>query len=119
MKNKQVAETKLFRKLNILLLDKNKEHLEELKEKISLLANVEIDNSGFIRGMIEYLYDHQGELGNLVEYVKEYKGYSILDRFEKMVEANASFKQIEKEIGIGIAILKNLAKERQSPEKSE
>lgn len=105
MRNKSFVETELFRKSNILLLDKNKNHLEDVKERVSLLANTEIDNSGFVRGVIEYFYENQEELKKLAGYVKEYKGYNILSKFQEMVEANAPFSQIEEEIGISVDIV--------------
>lgn len=115
MKNKNVTESELFRKANILLLDKNKDHLEELKEKISLLANVEIDNSGFIRGVIEYFYENQEELKKLVNTVKNYKGYNILMDFNELMGQNKSIEDINKRTGIGMEILKNI-EERQTQE---
>lgn len=105
MRNKQLTESELFRKLNILLLDKNKEQLEEIKEKASLLANVEIDNSGLVRGIISYFHENQEELKKVIPYVKEAKGYNILMKFNEMIAENKNTKEIEKELGIGFEIV--------------
>lgn len=108
MENRQITESELFKKLNILLLSKNKDHLDEVKEKISLLSNMEIDNSGFVRGVIEYYFDNPAKLEDLVPYVTEYKGYNILDKLEKLIEKNKTIKEIDKETGIGTDILKRV-----------
>jgi hypothetical protein len=105
MRTKQLTESELFRKMNILLLDKNKEQLEEIKEKASLLADVEIDNSGFVRGVIEYFYDNPKELKKIVPHIKEVKGYNILMKFNEMVAENKTSKEIEQELGIGFEIV--------------
>jgi hypothetical protein len=105
MRKKQLTETELFRKINVLLTDKNKEQLEMIKEKISLLSNVEIDNSGFVRGVIEYFSDNPEELKKLVPYVKEAKGYNILLKFNEMIAQNKTPKEIEEELGISIEIV--------------
>lgn len=105
MRNKQITESELFRKLNILLLDKNKDQLEEVKEKASLLADIEIDNSGFVRGVIDYFHANPEELKKVVPYIKEAKGYNILMKFNEMIAENKNLKEIEKELGIGFEIL--------------
>lgn len=110
MRDKTVTESELFKKLNILLLDKNKEHLEVIKERMSLLANVEIDNSGFIRGTIEYFYENQDQLKILVDHIKDYKGYNVLRRFQELISENASCERISDELGIGVDISKKTIK---------
>lgn len=110
MRKKQLTETELFRRINILLLDKNKEQLEMIKEKISLLSNVEIDNSGFVRGVIEYYADNPEELKKLVPYVKEAKGYNILLKFNEMIAQNKTPKEIEEKLGISIEIVDEIKK---------
>lgn len=105
MRTKQLTESELFRKLNILLLDKNKEQLEEVKEKASLLADEEIDNSGFVRGIIEYFHQNPDELKKVVPYIKEVKGYNILMKFNEMLAENKKPQDIEKELGIGFEIV--------------
>ena len=110
MRTKQLTESELFRKLNILLLDKNKDQLEEVKEKASLFADVEIDNSGFVRGVIEYFHENPDELQKIVPYIKEAKGYNILMKFNEMLEENKKPKDIQKELGIGVEIVSKIKK---------
>lgn len=110
MRPKQLTESELFRKLNILLLDRNKEQLEEIKEKASLLADVEIDNSGLIRGIIHYFFENQDELKKVVPYVKEAKGYNILMQFNEMMDNDKSAEEIEQELGIGKEIFDKVTK---------
>lgn len=105
MRTKQLTESELFRTLNILLTDKNKQQLENLKEKASLLADVEIDNSGLIRGLIDYYDTHPEELKKVVSYIKELKGYNILMKLNEMIAENKSDEDIEKELGIGTEII--------------
>ncbi|WCK57666.1 hypothetical protein PP175_26895 (plasmid) [Aneurinibacillus sp. Ricciae_BoGa-3] len=110
MRTKQLTESELFKKLNILILDSNKDQLEEVKEKASLLANVEIDNSGFFRGVVEYFYANPNELKKVIPFIKEAKGYNILAQFTQMLEENKTPEEIEKELGIGADIVKKVKK---------
>lgn len=110
MRPKQLTESELFRTLNILLSDKNKQQLEDLKEKASLLADVEIDNSGLIRGLIDYFDKHPEELKKVVPYIKELKGYNVLMKFNEMIAENKSDEEIEKELGIGKKIISKVKK---------
>lgn len=105
MAERQITESELFKKLNILILDKNKEHLEEVKERMSLLCNMEVDNSGFMRGVIEYYYDNPDKLMDLIEYVKAYKGYNILNQFQDLIDQGKDKKEIDKELGLGLDII--------------
>jgi hypothetical protein len=101
-------ETDLFRKFSLLLLDRNKQHSEELKEKLSMYANVTVDSSGMIRAIIEYLHDHQSLLAELVPYILKSKGFYVLEEFNALIEAGKSFEEIEKEIGISVEWLEEL-----------
>lgn len=105
-----IRETELFKGLNILLLEKNKLHLEVIKEKASLLANMEVDNSGLIRAFIEYFYKNQDELKDVIEYVKEYKGYKVLEDFKQMFIENKSDEEIEEKVGVARDITAKIRK---------
>lgn len=110
MKNKAIKETELFRKLNLLLLDRNKEHLEEIKEKASLLANENIDNSGLFRGLIEYFYKNPKYLKNIIEDVKENRGHKILKELKECFDKNMPNEDIYQKTGVGINIIKQIRK---------
>ena len=110
MIEKQITESELFKKLNILMLNKNKDHLEVIKEKMSLLCNIEVDNSAFLRGVIEYYYDNPDKLKDLIPYVKAYKGYNILSQFQELVEKGKSKEEITQELGLGLDIVESAFK---------
>lgn len=111
MRNKNITETELFRGLNILLLDSNKEHLEDIKEQASLLANVTIDNSALFRGIIEYFYKNPKQLKNLIDEVKENKGHKIVQDLQECFEKNMADEDIYLKTGIGIKIIQKIRKE--------
>lgn len=111
-----VTETELFRAINILLLDRNKEHLDELKAKLSLISNIEMDNSGLLRAIVEYLYDHQELLPQIIPYATKYKGFVIHQEFVRMLEENKSPEDIEKELGISVSLIKELKRKKQRNE---
>lgn len=102
----EFRETDLFQRINVLLLEKNKKQLEELKDKLSLIANVEVDNSAIIRGMIQYLMEHPDKLNEIAPYVKNAKGFNILQEFQTMLSQNTSLKEIEKRLGINIKMVR-------------
>lgn len=113
MRLKQLTESELFRKLNILVLDRHKTQLDNLKEKVSLLGNLEMDNSCFLRGVIEYFDEHPEELKKLLPYVKKTKGYHILFAFQKMVKNNQTSQEIEKLLGVGVEITEKMREKYQ------
>ncbi|WCF11416.1 hypothetical protein NDS46_31150 (plasmid) [Paenibacillus thiaminolyticus] len=97
----QVKETDLFKQFSLWLMERNKEHLDEVKEKVSMYANVKVDNSGVIRGMIEFLYDHPELLRDVAPYVAKYKGFNVHEEFINLVKQNKSIKEIQDAMGIG------------------
>jgi DNA-directed RNA polymerase subunit N (RpoN/RPB10) len=104
----QVNETDLFKQFTILLLDRNKEHFDVLKEKLSMQANLRLDNSGVIRAMTEFFYDNQELLPLITDYVMENKGFVLLDRFFKLIDQEKTPKEIEDELGVGVKHYKKL-----------
>ncbi|MDF2880103.1 MAG: hypothetical protein K0R54_660 [Clostridiaceae bacterium] len=105
MRPKQITESELFIKLNLLLLDRNKEHLNELTDMTSLISNVVIDSSGFLRGAIEYFYENQSELEKLAPYVENYKGYNVLNLLNQLIAQNVSIEEMSEKTGIGQSII--------------
>lgn len=106
----QVKETELFKKFSLLLLDKNKEHFDEIKDKLSLYSNVKLDNSGAIRAIIEFLYDNQELLQEIAPYAIQYKGFSLLEEFTKMVKDGRTPKEIEEKLGVSASHYDDLKK---------
>lgn len=106
----QVKETDLFKKFSLLLLDQNKEHFDEIKDKLSLYANVRLDNSGAIRAIVEYLFDNQELLPQMVSYAVKYKGFSLLEEFAKMLKEGKTPEEIEKKLGISVSHYEDLKK---------
>lgn len=105
-----VTETELFRPVHILLLDINKKHLDELKAKISLMANMDMDNSGLLRALLEFIYDRQELLEDIVPYARKYKGFMILQQFLEMIQEQKTPEEIEEELGISAALAEELIK---------
>ncbi|MFF2531480.1 hypothetical protein ACFVS2_21470 [Brevibacillus sp. NPDC058079] len=106
----EVKETDLFKKFSILLLDRNKERFDDLKEKLSMISNVKLDNSGFFRAIIEYLFEHQTHLPHIVSYVVLYKGFTILESFQQMVSLHKTPEEIENQLGVSIEHYRTLQK---------
>jgi len=112
MRTKDITETELFNKLNLLLLDRNKEQLEMLKARASMLANVEIDNSCLLRGFIEYFYANPSKLDRTIKHVKSVKGYEVLQKFQTMLEQNASAQAIFEETGVSVEIAEKILSQK-------
>lgn len=113
LKSKQITESELFKKVNILVSDRNKEQLESLKDRASLLANMRIDNSALIRGMLDYFDQHPDDLKKIIPHVTESKGFNILQEFQEMIHENKSLYEIEDKLGISIDIIKKVEKKLQ------
>lgn len=107
-------ETDLFKSLNVFLLSRDRNQLKVLKDKTSLLANVKIDNSAFIRGMINYFYENQEELEKLVPYAVQTKGFNILAKFNQMLAENRTPEEIEQELGIDIQVVNKLTQQHKN-----
>ncbi|WPS85402.1 hypothetical protein SMD22_01880 (plasmid) [Brevibacillus halotolerans] len=109
----ELKETDLFKKFSILLLDRNKERFNDLKEKLSMFSNIKLDNSGLFRAVIEYLYENQTHLPQIVPYVIEYKGFTILENFLEMISKNRTPEEIESQLGINVDHFKMLQKKHE------
>lgn len=116
MKKRSVTETELFRKMNILITDDLKEKMEYEKEKATLLADMEIDNSTLVRAMIWYFYDNDKQLKKLVPYLNKTKGYMMLETFNQMIEENAGIDEISKKLGISIDIIEKIEEKQKKSE---
>lgn len=108
MRKKNITETDLFRKVNIMITDDLKEKMEYEKERATLLSDVEIDNSTLVRAMIGYFYDNENAMKKLVPYLKKTKGHALLENLHEMMDKNVEAKTIEKQLGIGLDILKKI-----------
>ena len=113
MKKKVIKETDLYTRINILLLDRQKNVLEELKDELSLISNAKIDNSCLIRGIIEFYSKNPSKLTDLKNYMVSQIGGIILERFEDMVASGATDDEIYNEIGIGKDIASDLREKLQ------
>lgn len=114
MKEKIFREYEMFQNVRIFLLDKNKDNLEILKEKTSMYSNIEVDNSGLIRAMIEFFIKNQELLKDLVPFVGETMGFVIEKKITEMFAKNCSDTEIEKATGIGKELIKQLRKKTKS-----
>lgn len=106
----QVKETDLFKQISLLMLDRNKAHFDDLKEKLSMHANAKLDNSGMVRGIIEFLYEHQELLPPIASYVVQYKGFVLLESFLRMIRQNRTPQEIESELGVSVDHYEQLQK---------
>lgn len=104
----QVKETDLFKQFSLWLIERNKEHLDEIKEKVSMYANVKVDNSGVMRGIIEFLYEHPELLHDLAPYVAKYKGFNVLREFEGLINEGKTMQEIHDVLGIGVKRIEKL-----------
>lgn len=104
----EVKETDLFKQFSLWLIERNKEHLDEIKDKVSMYANVKVDNSGVMRGIIEYLYEHPELLREVAPYVAKYKGFNVLREFEGLVEDGKTIQEIQEAMGIGLKRIEKL-----------
>ena len=114
---KKIKETELFQRVNVLLLDRNKQQLQDLKEQLSLLGNIEVDNSALMRGMLDYFSDNPDELDKLVPYVKKTKGYHILKELHQMMDNNKTMGEIEKRLGISVELIEKLEEKQKGDSK--
>lgn len=108
VKEKNIKETELFRKVNILITDKLKQQMNYEKEKATILSNMKIDNSTLIRAMIAYFYDNESQLRKLVPYLKQVEGQVMLEKFKEMLEKDAELEDIQNELGISIDIIRKI-----------
>lgn len=119
MRKKSITESELFRKMNILITDELKEKMEYEKEKSTLLADMEIDNSALVRAMIWYFYDNDKQLKKLVPYLRKTKGHTMLEEFHNMIEQNADVKEIENKLGISVEIIEKIEQKQKQLEKEK
>jgi len=119
MRKKSVAESELFRKMNIMITDDLKDKMEYEKEKTTLLADMEIDNSALVRAMIWFFYDNEKWLKKLVPYLKKTKGHTLLEEFNNMIQQNADVKEIEQKLGIGIEIIERIESKQKQLEQEK
>jgi hypothetical protein len=117
MRKKNITISELFRKMNILITDELKEKMEYEKEKTTLLADMEIDNSSLVRAMVWYFYDNDQQLKKLVPYLKKTKGHNMLEEFHNMVEKNADVKEIENKLGISVEIIEKIEQKQKELDK--
>lgn len=96
----KIRETDFFKQTNILLTKKHKEKLEELKRITTLSNNVEVDNSTFIRAMIEYLHDKPETCKNIRKYIVQNKGATYVTKFEVEKEIGKSNREIADVLGV-------------------
>lgn len=115
----KVTESELFRKVNILMLDRDKEKLEDIKTKLTLQSNMEIDNSALVRSAIRYFYENPDMVKELVPYVEEAKGFTVLEQFIDMVHEKRSVHEIKDKLGISFELVKNLKSKQESFEKEQ
>lgn len=109
VKKKKVNETDLFSGIKILLVDKQKDKtMMALKENLSLISNIEVDNSTLVRSMIEYFSRNQDELLKLKDFVVEQKGYNLLRNIITMVVNGNSDEEIYAQIGVNVNIVKEV-----------
>lgn len=107
---KKITETELFDEIKILLLNENKVRLEKLKINCSKITNMSIDNSSFVRAVIEYFFANEEKLVELSDFLRNAKGFSILKSLEDMLAENASAEEIRSKLGINISIIKKIQK---------
>lgn len=119
MSPKPVKETDLFKQTLIFLLDGQRDDLEEMKTKVSLERQVKMDNSAMLRGMIEYFKDHPEAFDQMVDYALEMKGFRLIEKMRTLFDDGASLQTIEKEMGIGIEVSKEIKKRLQETAAAE
>lgn len=107
-KKKNITESALFKKTNVLLLERNRVHLDMIKDRLSMHENIDIDTSVLIRALIEFLYDNPKYLKKLSPYLQDLKGYRILELLEELMEQGLSIEELSEKTGIGIDILETL-----------
>lgn len=116
MRKKNITESELFRKMNILITDDLKEKMEYEKGRTTLLTDMEIDNSALVRAMIWYFFDNEKALKKLVPYLKKTKGQTILEEFHNMVEQKADVQEIQDKLGISIEIIEKIEQKQKQLE---
>ena len=109
-KGHNINENMLFQRINVGLLKKNKEHMLELKKTLSLRNNIQIDNSGLIRAMIEYFTENPRRQEELDLYIKPSMGFEILNQLEEMLDKGCQLIEIEEKLGVGAEVLNKLNK---------
>lgn len=105
-RSNKLTETELFSKTNVLLLEKNKKNLNTLKGRASLLTNTKVDNSGLIRGMIEFFNDNPDELTKVIPYVSKSMGFQVLEEVKSMLDSGIPIEDIIEKTGVAESKLK-------------
>ena len=105
---KKVTETNMFERINFLITSKRKKELDELKIKLSLISNVKIDNSTFLRGVINYFKENDEQLNILKDYMLKNKGKYLFNNLEDLIKNNASDEEIYNSIGLSSEKLNEL-----------
>lgn len=96
----RTKETDFFKQTNILLTQKHKTKLRELKKIATIGNNIEVDNSTFIRAMIEFLYDKPEICKNIKKYIIQNKGATYVTKFEVAISEGNSPSEIAKSLGV-------------------
>jgi len=116
---KGIKETDLFRRVSFFVTDKDKEELEKMQVRLSLNLNMQFDQSTLIRAMIRYLRKNPHVLKELEPYIKEAKGFSILEQFNQMLQENRNIYEIRDRLGISIDLIKELKDKKERLEKEQ
>lgn len=96
----KINETELFKRNNILLLEKNKEDFEKLKELMSMHISMPVDSSSLVRTFIEYFSDNTKEFVKLKERVVKNKGFNILCSLYDEIATNKNVDSVHNKLGV-------------------
>lgn len=101
-------ETDFFKQTNISLSERHRNKLDDLKKLTVLSNNIYIDNSTFIRAMIDFLHDHPETCVNIKQYIIQNKGATFLTNFDILVEEGKSLKEISEIMGVDIKLIEKI-----------
>lgn len=104
----KAKETDFFKQMNILFTKRHKEKLDDLKKHTTLSNNIDVDNSTFVRAMVDYLHEHPEVCSNIKRYIIQNKGATYLTNFEVMVSEEKSIEQIADGLGVDVDIIKKI-----------
>lgn len=116
---KGIKETDLFRRISFFVTDKDKEELEKMQVMLALNLNMQFDQSTLIRAIIRYLRKNPHVLKELEPYIKEVKGFTILEQFNQMLQENRNIYEIRDRLGISIDLIKELKDKKERFEKEQ
>lgn len=104
----KAKETDFFKQMNILFTKRHSEKLDDLKKHTTLSNNVQVDNSTFVRAMVDFLHEHPEVCNNIKKYIVQNKGATYLTNFDVMVEEGKSIQEIADELGVDVKIIKKI-----------